>query len=112
MEFADERVESDDGLFGLGSVRAELMSGMVYVRVVNRDEVGTGRLWFFKPSEDLVDAGVLVYFVVEFEIVGGALACYFGFLSGPEKTSGTHSLTLGQRPERNSAVPVAVRYCL
>ena len=79
---------------GIGEIQGD------YVRALLR--------WQMEPGRDLIDSLFVGEFPIEPEIVAGTNSPDVRLATDPGETSGSHTLLLGQDPERSSAIPGAV----
>ena len=97
---------------GFGRVRAEAVAGVIDLTEVECDEVRTLGLGERQPLHDLIDARLVGYGVVIVQVVARPLAGDLCLRAGPEEAGCAHALLLCQRPERHTAIPGAIGYCL
>src|SRR5581483_10600845 len=112
MQLSDQRIHMPDCLSNLRTAGAIIVSGMVYVRAVERNEVRTLVYRKLKPGDHLFNAPLIGKPVIEMQVIAWPHILDCGFRPRPEEAGRTHALFLSQYPERRAAIPAAIAVCL
>ena len=92
----------------LVGVRAIVVSGVVDVGIVKRDEMRSKIRRQLQPRDHLIDTLFIVELLVEAQIVRRAFALDLRLRARPEEARRAHSLLLCQHPKRRAAIPAAI----
>src|ERR1700722_16559118 len=97
-----------DRSLGVRAVGSILMTGVIDVGVIERDQMGPLRRRQSEPGYDLIYALFIGKVVVEMQVVSGPRSIYLGLGAGPEETGAAHALPFRQDPQRGASIPASV----